>query len=191
MVEKDLVFISPVDDFLRGLCFESSSDANCCYLWEFFLPLFVPRDAIGFTHGKRLRNNGNQGWYADNPNLLDDLNKAIHNQVMPFINSISTLDGVRNYLQVGVDCDRPRVNSHILEALAYTLIKCGDYPAALKALAEQKQRLEKSIIPWVVEQRNRAQLIEQKLLQNAEAALQQLEIWKAETIHNLKLEKFC
>jgi hypothetical protein len=76
-----------------------------------------------------------------------------------------------------------------LEALAYTLVKCGDYSAALDALSELSQSLENETTPWIVAQRNRALLIEEKLLPKPETALDQLESWKAESVRNLKLEK--
>ena len=179
----------PVGDILRGVFFFASVDANWFYLNEFFLPLFVPEDSVHGTYGKRIGNALN--WRADNPNLLEDMHKVMRNEAIPFLHTISTLDGVLNYLKKQIEIGRPRVNSHLLEALAYTFIKCGDYPSALEALAEQKQRLEGKTIPWVVAQYARTKLIEEKLLENSEAALQQLEIWKAETICNLKLEKFC
>jgi hypothetical protein len=191
VVNGKMMFIPPVDDFLRGIYFENSSGTNDFYLRVFFLPLFVPQDCVSFTHGPdRLRRNNRALWHADDPNLLENLRETIRDEAIPFLNSISTLDGVLNNLKAGVDSDRPRVNSHILEALAYTLIKSGDYSSALTALAELKQRLDKSTTPWVVEQKARAQLIEEKLLQNPETALEQLETWKTETIHKLGLEKF-
>jgi hypothetical protein len=188
-VNKNLIFMLPVGDILRGVFFFASVDANRFYLDEFFLPLFVPTDSVHGTYGKRIGNALN--WRADNPNLLEDMHKVIRNEAIPFLLNVSTLDGVLNYLKERIESGRPRVNSHLLEALAYTFIKCGDYSFALEALAEQKQRLEGNAIPWVAAQYARTKLIEEKLLQNPEVALQQLEVWKAETIRNLKLEKFC
>ena len=179
----------PIEDILRGVYFFASADADRFYLNEFFLPLFVPNDAVHSTFGERIGNALN--WRVSNPNLATDLTAAIQDVATPFLNNVSSLNGVLNYLNERIESGRPRVNSHLLEALAYTLIKCGDYSSALEALAEQKQRLEGDTIPWVAAQYARTKLIEEKLLQSPEAALQQLDIWKAETIRNLKLEKFC
>lgn len=186
----DVVFATPIQDILRGVWFEGSSDANIFYFSVFCLPLFVPRDGIDLTHGKRLRGNGRERWSADDPNLIEKLTEAIRNDAIPFLNSVSTLAQIRHYLKSNVDSDRPRVNTYILEALGYTLIKCGDYPSALKALAELKQRLEKSATLGGLAQKARAQLIEEKLLQSPETALTQLEAWKSETKSKLKLEKY-
>lgn len=187
VMEKKVMFQAPVKDLMRGLYFESSADAEWFYISVFFLPLFVPNDSVHGTFGKRIGRDSN--WNGNNPNLLADLTAAIQNEAVPFLDDVATLTGVVNYLRENIDRGRPRVNSHVLEAYAYTLIKSGDYTSASESLAELKGRLAASTIPWVMEQRNRAQTIEEKLLQNPEAALEQLEAWKAETIAKLGLEK--
>ncbi|MGA3266092.1 MAG: hypothetical protein ABSE16_04640 [Verrucomicrobiota bacterium] len=184
-----MVFKSPLEDFLCGLYFENTSDANCFHLWVFFLPLFIPNDGVSFNYGKRIGNAVN--WRLDNPNLLVDLRAVIHCEAIPFLNSVSTLAGVLNFLKADVEMDRQRVNPHTLEALACTLIKNGDYSPALEVLDELKQRFSKSTTPWVLELAARAGSVEEKLLPKPEVALAQLEIWKAETIDKLGLEKYC
>jgi len=191
VADRKRIFKSPVDDFCRGLAFESSQDANRFYLWVFVLPLFVPHDGFGMTHGKRLRRrNGGEGWRDDDRNVITDLLDTIQSAAMPFLNNVSTFERAVNYLKEAVDSGRPRVNSHQLEALAYILIKSGDYSSALELLAELKERLAGDTVPWVVEQRGRAQLMEDKLLQNPETALAQLDEWKKWTIGKLRLEKY-
>ena len=187
VMEKKMVFQVPVEGLLRGLYFESSVDADNFYLSVFFLPLFVPNDSVHDTFGKRIGRDSN--WRANNPNLLTDLTVAIQNEAIPFLDSVSTLIEVLNYLRKNIDLGRPRVNSHVLEAYAYTLVESGDYASALESLGELKERLAASTIPWVMEQRNRAELVEGKILQNPEAALAQLEAWKAETIAKIGLGK--
>jgi len=189
VAHKNLMFISPVEDVLRSLAFGSSVDANTFYVSKFFLPLYVPCEFVNDMFGERLRINGNSGWRDDDPHLIKNLINVIQSEAIPFINSVSSLVGVRDYLKV--ESIKPRTNSHTLEALAYTLIKCGDYASALKSLAELKRMLQGDTVPWVVAQFNRAQLVEQKLLQSSEEALAQLKVWKVETIRNLKLEEFC
>jgi len=44
--------------------------------------------------------------------------------------------------------------------------------------------------PWVLELKARAELVEEKFLQNPEAALAQLEAWKEETKRKLNLDKY-
>ncbi len=188
VMEKKTMFKSPVKDFLYGLYFESSTDVESFYFSVSFLPLYVPNDSVHGTFGKRIGRAAN--WNINNPKLLTDLTATVQNEALPFLDNVTTLTEIVNYLRTNVDCDRPRVNSHVLEAYAYTLIKSGDYSSALESLVELKERLAASTIPWVMEQRNRAQLIEEKLLQNPEAALAQLEAWKAETVSKLGFEKY-
>ena len=189
VVNRSLIFRYPIGDTLQGLWFDRSADANCFYLSTFLLPLYVPREFFGVSHGNRIGHAVN--WRADNPNLSVDISEAVCHEAIPFLDTISTADGLLNYLKMEVDNKKPHVNSNQLEDLAYALIMNGDYTAALEALAEQRQRLENSTIDWVVEQRNRAQLMEEKLLNSPEIALEQLDVWKAETIRNLGLEKYC
>ncbi len=186
VTKKNLVFKAPIGDLLCGLSFERCTDGKYFHLSVFFLPCFVLTDIVYFNYGKRIGNALN--WRADNPNLLSDLKEAICNQALPFLKSVSTLTEVANHLKAEVELDRRRVNSHTLEALACTLIKTGDYPAALETLSELTQKLENEIVPWMVAQRSRARFIKDNLLQNPEAALAQLEAWKTETICNLGLE---
>jgi hypothetical protein len=188
VAEGKMVFKSPVDNFLRALYFENTSNANRFHLWVFFLPLFPSRDSVSFNFGKRIGNALN--WNIENPNLLADLRAAIHGEAIPFLNKVSTLAGVVSYLKADIDVDRERVNPRTLEALAYTLIKSGDYSSALKVLDELDQRFSKSATPWVLELVARVKSVEEKLLPKPEAALAQLEAWKAETIGKLRLEKY-
>lgn len=188
--ERWIIFVSPVQDILCGLSFGGSLDINTFYLHKFILPLYVPTERIHVTFGERLKINGNEGWRTDDSRLIENLTDVIHREI-PFLDIASTLTGCLNYLKASVNNGRPRVNSHELEALTYTLIKGGDYSTALESLAELERMLEGNTVPWVVKQRNRAQLIAGKLLQSPETALAQLEIWKTETIGKLGLEKYC
>jgi len=189
--EKNLIFRSPITDIFYGFCFGGSRfDPNCFYFSVLFLPLFVLRQDKGMplTFGKDIRNALN--WTKDNPRLLADLHAAVRDEGLPFLNSVLTLPEAIRYMKAKVEFDRPRVNSHILEALACTLIKSGDYPSALKALAEFKQLFRQPTYAWELKQGARINLIEEKLLEDPGAAVAQLDAWKAETARNLELEEF-
>jgi len=185
VIGKKMALKSPVDDFLQAIFFENTSDANRFHFHVFFMPLLVPDDYISLSCGKRIGSALN--WRLDNPNLLADLRAAVRSEAIPFLNKVSTVAGVIDYLRADIEVDRQRVNPHTLEALAYTLIKSGDYSSALKALEELKQRFSKSTTSWVLELVARAEMIEAKLLPKPEAALAQLEAWRAETIRKLGL----
>lgn len=105
-----------------------------------------------------------------------------------FLNSVSDLLGVENYISEEIGRNRPRVNSHMLECLAYTQIKIGSYSCALKSLAELHEMLESDTIEWLVQQRERGELVRQKLLESPAAALEQLAEWEAWTRAKLGLQ---
>lgn len=189
VIGKKMAFKSPIDDFLRAVYFENTSDANYFHFHVFLMPLLVPCDYISFSYGDRIGNSLN--WRLDNPNLLPDLRAAIHSEAIPFLNGVSTLSRVIDYLRADIEADRQRVNPHTLEALAYALIRSGDYSSALRALEELGQRFSKSSTSWVLALVARAKSVEEKLLPKPEAALAQLEAWKAETVRKLGLEKYC
>jgi len=191
VMKGKLMFVPPVGDFLRGVYFENSSGTNDFYLRVLYLPLFVPQEEINFIHGERLRRNNRELWHADDANLLETLREVIRDKAIPFLDRVSTLAGVLELVKSDVNSDWPRYNSHHLEELAYLYIKNGEYPAALESLGRLKRDLEKETTAWVVKQRNRAQLIQEKLSQSPEAALMQLEAWKTETVNKLGLEKYC
>lgn len=153
------------------------------------MPLFVPQECISFIHGDRIGND--LEWTIENPNLIDSLRAVIQIQALPFLERVSTLAGVIACVEKDVESDWPRYNSHHLEELAYLCIKNGDHSEALKWLRHLQRDLEKEATPWIVDQRNRAQLIEMKLLESPEAALNQFEDWKKQTIINLGLEKYA
>jgi len=184
--DRKMIFRSPIEDLLCGLSFGDSIDANAFYVSRFFMPLYVPTES---TFGERVRVSGNQGWRCNDPHLIENLADTIRRE-RSFLDRVSTLSGALDDLKSRIDRGRPRVNSHVLEAYACTLIKCGDYPSALESLAELKRMLEGDTIPWVVAQFDRAHFIELKLLQSPEAALAQMEAWKDETICKLGLEKY-
>lgn len=187
---KTMVFKSPIDDdFLRALYFENTSDANYFNFHVFLMPLFVPHDYISFSYGDRIGNAPN--WRLDNPDLVANLRAAIHAEGIPFLNKVSKAAGIIEYLKADIEGDRQRVNPHTLEALAYTLIRSGDYSSALKALGELSQMFGKSTTSWVLQVVARGKAVEEKLLLNPELALAQLDEWKAETVTNIGLEKYC
>lgn len=186
-VKGPLIFKITSEEIFLGLHFGGSSrDGRIFRMNAFFLPLFVLTDTIHFNYGIRISSGSGQ-WNADNPNLIGELVGSIGSQARPFLDSVSTLDGALKYLRAQVEANAGHVNPHTLEALTCTLIKAGHFPAALKTVAEQKRLLENATVPWMDELRKRAVLIEEKILQGSEVALQQLDAWRAETIHKLSM----
>jgi hypothetical protein len=189
IIKGKFVFVSTVDDFVRGIYFEDAYDSTAFYLRALFLPLFVPQDCISFIHGDRIGNALN--WTIENPNLIENLREVIHSQALPFLESVSTLPGVIACVKKDVERDWPRYNSHHMEELGYLYIKNGGYSEALRWLKHLQRDLEKETTPWIVDQRNRTQLIEMKLLDSPEVALEQFDEWKRQTIIKLGFEKYA
>ena len=189
IVDRDLVLKLPVGDFLQALCFERCSDPSSFHLHVFFMPLFVPDEHINLSYGKRIGNP--LDWNLKNPNLFVEIRSVIRSQAIPFLNNISTLTGVLNYFRADIEKDLLRVNPHTVEALAYTLIKSGDYVAARSELTELRQRFGNSKTSWVLELVARARMAEEKLSQNPKESFGQLAAWRTETVSKLGLEKYC
>lgn len=190
VIDGAFMFIPPVGDFVRGIYFENASGHSSFYIRVLFLPLFVPREIITFVNSSRLTGSGGELWDAENPNLIRQLCDAISAEGIPFLETVSTLDGILRYLKKKIQDDWPMENSHHVEQFAYALIKNGETEAALKVLDNLKESLKGSITPWIIGQRNRVELIEGKLLQSRRLALVQLETWKLESIKKLGLEKY-
>ncbi len=83
--------------------------------------------------------------------LLDNLLDVVQKKAIPFLESVSTMDGILDSLKEIVKNAWPRVNSHHLEELACVLIMSGEYPAALETLADLITVWEETI-PWIVAQ---------------------------------------
>jgi hypothetical protein len=189
-VSGPVIFKIEPEGILLGLHFGSSSrDGRILRLNAFLLPLFVPTETIHFNYGKRI-GSGTGQWNGDDPNLIDGLTESIRIEAIPFFKTVSTLQGVVEFIRpMVVPNANGYVNPHSQEALAYTLVKLNDVDGAMAMLNQIQKSLSKSAVPWELDIRTRTQLIEEKLLPKPEAALAQLEAWKAETIGKLRLEK--
>lgn len=189
-VYGSLIFTVTPQDVLLGLQFGGSSrDGRNFRLNAFFLPLYVLTDVIHFNYGKRINCIAGQ-WNADNPSLLGELDEAVKSEGVPFLNKVSTLPGVFDFLNAQIESNGERINPHTLEALACTFVKDMQYSTALRILNEQRQLLANATIHWMLDLRSRAQSMETILIEKPAMGLTQLNIWKAETIRNLGLDKY-
>jgi len=189
-VSGPVIFKIRPGGILMGLHLGSSSrDGRIFRLNAFVLPLFVPTETIHFNYGKRIGSATGQ-WSADDPNLIEHLTESIRREAIPFLNTVSTLQGVAEFIRpMVVPNVNGYVNPHSQEALAYTLVQLNDVDGAMSILSQIQKSLSKSAVPWELAIRTRAQVIEEKLLPKPEAALAQLEAWKVETMSKLGLGK--
>jgi len=177
-----LLLIPPARQILRGICFEPSGfDKATFYVWVFFLPLFVPRNHVSFEFGKRIGHR----WTADAPNLLHELGVALKREALPFLSPIESPHAVA---EAAKSLRLPQ-NPNVQQAIAYALARAGDVDKAVAALGELTQSLDAKV-PWQLEMAERASAFKAQLLGNTASAQNQLEVWEAESIRNLGLERF-
>ncbi len=187
-VKAPLMFIPPVGETLRGICFEGSSfDKNSFYVNVFFLPLFVPRKHLSFEFGNRIRTaSGGDRWNADAPDIVRELGVALKREALPFL---SPIESPRDVAQAATSLRLPQ-NPHIQQAIAYALARAGDVDKAVAELDALLAMLDVKV-PWQLEMFERANALKSQLLSDEPSAQKQLEAWEAESIRNLSLEKFA
>jgi hypothetical protein len=180
-VKGKLLFISPVQNTIRGFYFEPSAfTGNDFYVNVFFLPLCVPAKCVHFTFGHRI--GAEKRWRESAPNFDTNLTSEMLKEV-PFLSSLKTPKDVAKALEPLTK----RLNPHCLEAFAYTLIQAEETGAAAEAL-DTLLRLADMNVVWQQEIASRARLIRNELLKNPEEAQKQLAVWELETALNLGLE---
>ena len=181
------IVLCPVEHVLRGITFESSSfDAKTFFVWFFCLPLCVPTNHLYFNFGDRLRTAGGADvWNADDHDLLSDLRRAISEQAVPYLSSVTTLEEM-----VRVLTDSPRPPAHRRQAIAYALARVGKLTEAEVALNELILTLDNNTA-WQRVIADRAESLLAQLRSDPAAAQAQLENWEAQTIKNLNLDQVC
>jgi len=184
---RDLLILTPVRHVLRAICFDRSIDSRSFYLEAFFQPLYVPKDYMAFTLGRRLRRKGRQSWDADAPELVEDTLAAFRSQALPFLGAKTDGDNKVNRMVLKEAWGSP--NQNACEAAAYTLVRMGRIPEAVETIDKLLEML-RDTVPWHQEMRKRVTLVKADLDKGLDAAMERLNGWEAETIRNLKLEPF-
>jgi hypothetical protein len=186
-VKGPMVFVRPIEHNLRRLYFEGSSfDAKSFYVWIFFLPLCVPTKQVIFNLGKRLRkSDGGDRWSSDAPNLAAQLSVAVKREALPFLASIASSQDTAELAAEFAGTGDP----YALQAVAYSLARCGDIGRAKSELQRLVGMLDIKI-PWQREIAERAERLRTILTVSPVDAQHQLAAWETETVRNLGLEKF-
>jgi hypothetical protein len=182
-LKGNLIFSSPIEHTLRGICFDRSSSPRDFYLEVFFMVLCVPDEYLSLSFGERVPA---WGWNADEPDLIRKLADAIEREALPFLNSARTTDDLIQWL---IKEAKDFGDVHTWEALAYTYALLGEIAPAERALVRLQQALDPAV-PWEGEMLSRAQLLK-GMLGSPEVAKKQLMEWEAYTLRNLKLDKFA
>jgi hypothetical protein len=177
-----MLYTSSLNHVIRGFYFEDSGfDPSAFYAWAFFLPLYIPTTHISFSFGRRLGDGSGKRWNTDDPRLIDELLGCIQRDGLPFLNGVQEPFQVMTAIQhLGADSD-----PYGLEAIAYSLLLTGDFPAAQEALDHLVKSLDINI-SWQSEMRDRAAHLSKKLLGNdPQESRQQLAEWEQMTRKSL------
>lgn len=189
VVHIPLMLLRPVKPVLRGICFEGSgSDPKSFYVWKFWLPLYVPRKRISFTHGERLRDEaGAEMWNVTESRLVERLTDAIRTQALPFLEGLDTPQSVVERAR------QAAAGSEYLyfhQTFSFALAKAGRYHEAAKAIEVFMGLLDRAV-PWQAELGAQADALKQALVSRPDEVPGMLDSWMTETIRHLGLEALC
>lgn len=180
-IRGSLMFLPPVEELVRGFSFEGSSfDKTSFYVSVFVLPLCVPTEYLYFNFGNRVRHGrGADRWSIDRPHLLEELGAALKGQALEFLRPIELL-----YDFVKVAKSFPLSNPHTRQAIAYALIRVGEFKKGASVLNELLRQLDLKS-DWQREMAERAESLRGKLILNPAEAQRQLETWEAQSAKDL------
>jgi hypothetical protein len=188
VIKGNLMFVAPVKYALQGFYFEPSGfDREAFYVNVFFTVLCVPTEHLSFTFCDRIRMpNGSDGWHANQASLETSLKRAMQSQNMPFLTEIESSRDLAELVALMVGNSKDPNRS---QALAYALALAEETIAAIERLDQLLTFLDPEI-SWQREMMATVLLLRSNLAENPRKAREQLEVWEAETIRNLGLERF-
>jgi len=127
--------------------------------------------------------NNLDGWYSDRPDIVADIGNAIIAKALPFLDSVSTLEGAARAAElIGSS------NSHVSEAAAYCWALAGNTRPAMFRLENLCNWLNRCVdrrIAWQVEQLERVEYLGKLLREDPAAARKQLLVWEADTVQRI------
>ena len=184
-VNERLMLISPLENVLRAIYFESSSyDKTAFSVTVFVMPLCVPTEHLSFNFGRRVRHKGGgDRWTMTMPNLVTELSTALKDQALPFLSQ------VKNLLDFVDMAKSFSGNPHTPKAIAFALARAGQDHRAIAVLDELLSQLDLNVA-WHQAIADQAETLKTKLVSNPAEAHRQLEDSEAETVRKLGLEQF-
>lgn len=186
-----ILFKEPARPVLRGFYFEDSEfNPKSVYTWAFIQPLYLPKDYIFFTFGKRLRRSvgflrSREDWGIGDPpdqDIHSLLLQAIRSKGIPHLARLATPDLIIRNLRAATGL---RDNPYALEAIAYSYARLGNPSEAesrLKKVMRSASRENK--FRSIVE---RGQRLLAAIQAGADETTKLLDAWEKETIRKLKL----
>src|SRR6202042_463861 len=118
------------EGILRGVLFESSNSLKTrFYINVFSLPLCYPENHVYLNFGFRLRNAQGEIWDTTYPNTWRDLEIALHAQVIPYLEKLSSAEMFAKAAE-----KYPQENPHTLKAVAFAFARAGKWEDARRTL---------------------------------------------------------
>ena len=199
VARRSLVYRRPIDYFLYGLSFDTSSFASArLFVHAFIQPLYAPVDGVVYTYGFRL----GEGDFWDVDEQVPDrtfaaIALAAEREALPFFDKMTGLDRFCELVPKWVR-ERPKhlLSAHslddpvITEDLGYTEILRGRKDDGVRLLeatiASEREAGEDASDERIAHSQQILEAVSNLGLEGAQALLEQ---WRAETIRNLRLEE--
>lgn len=184
-IRGTLMFLPPVKETVRGFSFEGSGfNKTSFYVNVFVLPLCVPTEHLYFNFGNRVRHDrGADGWSIDKPHLVEELGEALKRQARDFLGPIESL---HDFVKVAKSFSL--ANPHTRQAIAYALIRVGEFRKGRVALTELLRQMGPKT-DWEREIAERAEALGRRLDVDPREGQQQLEQWEAQTAKTLGFDR--
>jgi len=181
-----LLFQVPVGNILRAFLFESSGfSATAFYPQVFVQLLYIPSEHLTLTPGKRFLGN----WKfepGDEVQTAQRLLNQIHRVGLPFLRAHGTVEGI---IRETKSNPAVKVNPHVRQHLAYSLLLLGRNDEGLDELDRTMDILNRSLdpAPWEHALFEEVASVKEKLMRNPREVVETLHAWTEQTRENLRL----
>ncbi len=177
--KRNLVYRAPFSHFLQGLCFERSSSKESFYLNVFIIPLFVPKDYIYFTFGKRI----GRGWNTTDQNIVKKIFSEINCQdISTYLDSISNLQDFVSRIEKITEYK----SLYFYQAIGLAQALDGRIKESLENLYQIQIQADVSVA-WQRDLKEQTERFCRLLKENPDRAIQQLLEWQEYTTQKLKI----
>ncbi len=198
VARRSLVYRRPVEHFLYGLSFDTSSfTSSRIYVEAFVQPLFVREDGLWYTFGDRL---GDDFWDVDEDDpdpTFAAIAEVAERDALPFFEQLGSLDRFCELLPAWAEAEYKKLLSLqslddpvVSEAVGYAEILRGRKEGGLEIL-ENALESEREDDEYANEERiaNLERVLDAVTNLGLEAGQALIEQWRTETIKNLRLEE--
>ncbi len=182
VLHRSYLIATPRGRMLRGLCFEGSSWSPGSYVWWFVQPLYTPLEAVDLSFGARL----GSGTYTWTPHEVDRLIELVKSEAVPVLKTIVSPQAFVEWPYI-----HQYATSARSEALAYSLVACGEFARGAEMLRVVAKDFESDINSdspeWYHETHMRLVTLAALAETDPPAATALLAEWEAYTVAALKV----